>query len=716
MRARVNNFSLATTLVATLLLGACGGGGGDSFVLGASGQDNTSNLPTPVATPAVLRGTVAVGAPLVAASVSARCNNQAVPGTVLTDANGAYNLPLGTARPPCLLQATGGSVHGVAAGLTLHGYASETGLAQINTLTELLLSRAMAAEPATRFGTFGATPIPAGDISAARTYLVAQLASIGLAAPVGDLLNGSFSIGDDNDQLMDELQEQLTLHYAALTTLRDAAVSAASISQTLAATKFAAEEAARIAAEEAAQANAAISGVAIAGGPVSGATVALRCASGTPQSGQTTNAQGAFSVRLQGATLPCMLELDGGQIGGKPNTMRLHGLATQVGAIGVNPLAEVLLAHAWANDPGAVFASFSATSQVPTAQDLNASRMWLDLQLTGLGLAATPSHPATSSATAGDASDALAGALLQTLDDKGHSMASALALAARRLALASQVLADRPIALRFDGVAGNTPVACGDSLISGLGSGSVNGKLTDFRFYLSEAFLVRSDGVEVPLKPPANDAWTYTDASGNSVTLIDLEDATGACADEGTPETNPWLRGSVPAGKYVGMRVTMGVPYALNHSNPTVAAAPLDNVAMSWSWLTGRKYAKIEIGQPALQAWKSPVFYVHLGATNCSGNPALGTVVCNKPNRSLLRFDSLNPDTQRVLVDVRALLSGTDITINQRGAGGCMSDATDLDCLHVFEAMGIDWRTDGTGTGLPVSDGRSQTLFRVENK
>ena len=68
------------------------------------------------------------------------------------------------------------------------------------------------------------------------------------------------------------------------------------------------------------------------------------------------------------------------------------------------------------------------------------------------------------------------------------------------------------------------------------------------------------------------------------------------------------------------------------------------------------------------------------------------------------------------MVDIQALLAGTNVTINQGGSGGCMSQGTDLDCLHVFEALGIDWSSNGQGTGLPLDGGRTQTVFRRVDK
>ncbi len=269
------------------------------------------------------------------------------------------------------------------------------------------------------------------------------------------------------------------------------------------------------------------------------------------------------------------------------------------------------------------------------------------------------------------------------------------------------------VTLEFAAYAGSTPVKCG-TVVSGLGSGSVDAQIKDFRFYVSNVKLVKADGSEVPLALGANDDWNLTSGS-NALTLIDLEDATGSCA-AGTAATNATVKGTVPAGDYVGVKMTMGVPFALNHSDYATATKPLDIQAMAWSWQSGRKFAKIEVTDPAgvPGTWAANTFNFHLGSTGCTGNPANGeTVSCVAPNRMDFQFASFNPSTQKIAVDVKALVAGTNITVNGAGAPGCMSGGTDPECLHVFESLAIDWKSDGTGTGLPLNGGAAQTLFRA---
>src|SRR5687767_3154402 len=156
--------------------------------------------------------------------------------------------------------------------------------------------------------------------------------------------------------------------------------------------------------------------------------------------------------------------------------------------------------------------------------------------------------------------------------------------------------ADQKVDIRFAAVAGDVPVACGQA-IEGLGTTQRPAQLADLRFFVSDVKLVRRDGRAVSLKLAEDSRYRVTEGR-SAVTLIDLEDGTGACAEEGTKGTNDLVRGTVPRGKYVGLRWTVGVPFALNHSDAPASPAPLNSAAMAWSWQSGRKFTKIEFADP----------------------------------------------------------------------------------------------------------------------
>ncbi len=238
-------------------------------------------------------------------------------------------------------------------------------------------------------------------------------------------------------------------------------------------------------------------------------------------------------------------------------------------------------------------------------------------------------------------------------------------------------------------------------------------QLADLRLYVSDVKLVRANGRAVAVKLAANSAYRVSRGAAR-VTLIDLEDGSGSCM-EGTKGMNASVRGTVPRGRYVGVRWTVGVPFALNHTDVPAAPAPLNSAAMAWSWQSGRKFAKIELADPGGETgtWASKMFMVHLGSTGCTGNPASGeTVKCSAANRSAISLRRFDPKRQRVAVDLNALVAGNDITVNRADAPGCMSEPTDPECGGVFKALGIGWRADGSGSGASPSGSR-QTVFRA---
>ena len=248
--------------------------------------------------------------------------------------------------------------------------------------------------------------------------------------------------------------------------------------------------------------------------------------------------------------------------------------------------------------------------------------------------------------------------------------------------------------------------------------------MSDLRFYVSNVKLVKADGSTTALVLDANDNFNAT-KGGDTVTLIDLEDKTGTCV--GTTATNSTIKGTVPAGDYVGVKMTLGVPLAMNHTDHTadlsVTPAVINNAVhpgMAWSWAAGRKFTKIEVmdaglaSEPAQPTWTAPVFMVHLGSTGCTLSQASSqdtADTCARPNRvDYITFSQFDPATQQIALDVRALLAGNDATKNGGGAAGCMSGQTDPECPALFTNLGLDNDTGKAKTGL------TQTVFKVINK
>ncbi len=274
------------------------------------------------------------------------------------------------------------------------------------------------------------------------------------------------------------------------------------------------------------------------------------------------------------------------------------------------------------------------------------------------------------------------------------------------------------VTIQFALKAGATPVSCGTP-INGLGIGGKTAQLQDLRFYVSDVHLMTANDTQVPVTLTEDGQWQHDGSA-----LIDMENGLGDCKN-GTAATNLTLRGTVPAGNYTGVGFTVGLPVAQNHSNVATAPAPLDVSALAWSWQSGRKFFQLELNPdggvltpandtatPPVPATTSSTFYVHLGAADCTGSPALGeTAICARPNRMAFHSHAFNASTQQIVLDLSTLLAGSDLSRNAGGAPGCMSSVTDPECTPLFSALKID-----LATGLPIDSGHGQQLFRVEPK
>lgn len=283
-----------------------------------------------------------------------------------------------------------------------------------------------------------------------------------------------------------------------------------------------------------------------------------------------------------------------------------------------------------------------------------------------------------------------------------------LLLAAAGLAACSTVPADdatQPVALSFELTSAGRPAVCGKPL-GPLGTAKTAAKLHDARFYVQDVALLDAAGKATPVKLTQNQ-W-----QNGPTALLDFEDASGGCV--GTPALNKTVAGMVPPGKYVGASFTVGVPPTQNHSSVEKAGAPLDSAAMAWSWQAGRKFIKIEVdpkgGVRKPDGTKAPTWFLHLGSTECAGNPAKGeTASCKRSNRVPVVFPAFDPATQAVRLDLASLFAASNIAKDQGAAVGCMSAATDADCPPVFGRLGLSLET-----GQPVEPGKSPAFTAVK--
>jgi hypothetical protein len=100
---------------------------------------------------------------------------------------------------------------------------------------------------------------------------------------------------------------------------------------------------------------------------------------------------------------------------------------------------------------------------------------------------------------------------------------------------------------------------------------------------------------------------------------------------------------------------------------------------------------------------------LHLGSTGCTPNQTKITVPtsCLNPNRPEVSFAAFDPQKDQVVVDLAALLQGTDVDGEPgKPGGGCMSNPHDPDCAAMFARLGLAF---GDAAATP------QTVFRVKS-
>jgi uncharacterized repeat protein (TIGR04052 family) len=166
----------------------------------------------------------------------------------------------------------------------------------------------------------------------------------------------------------------------------------------------------------------------------------------------------------------------------------------------------------------------------------------------------------------------------------------------------------------------------------------------------------------------------------------------------------------VPAGKYTGVRFTLGVPFKLNHGDPTIASSPLNITAMFWNWQGGYKFLKADMHSTGLSAKPAMAkmaaghgdhaahgndeasgFSLHLGSTLCaSASRTESPSACKNSNRVTVAFENFDISQNIIVADLGALLSRANVDHNTPNTSpGCMSFPKDADCPEVMSALGL---------------------------
>lgn len=272
------------------------------------------------------------------------------------------------------------------------------------------------------------------------------------------------------------------------------------------------------------------------------------------------------------------------------------------------------------------------------------------------------------------------------------------ALAAPFALFAAPVLADQTVAIPFAAEIGGQPFSCAQTY-SGLGTPAADVKSPDFRLFVSAPALVKADGSLQPITLDQDGQWQL----GN-LALLDFEDASATCSN-GTPGTNTTLRGTVPDGDYVGVAFTVGVPFEVNHQDPTLAAAPLNTTAMFWNWQGGYKFVRIDLVPTDRKEDGPKGWFLHLGSTVCDAKSKTeAPTACANPNRMDIRFDAFDPAKNVVVIDPAPVVAEADLRVNAPDTSpGCMSFLKDADCTTVMAKLGLPYMDLPAGTQSLIS-------------
>jgi uncharacterized repeat protein (TIGR04052 family) len=272
----------------------------------------------------------------------------------------------------------------------------------------------------------------------------------------------------------------------------------------------------------------------------------------------------------------------------------------------------------------------------------------------------------------------------------------------------------QPVILRFAGAVNGEPFACGKSYPN-IGTTKSTITPSDFRLFISAIELLTTDGKVVTVALDQDGIWQY-----KNVALVDFEDGSGPCGN-GTKAIHTEVTGTVPAGSYTGVRFTMGVPFEVNHGDPTVAPSPLNITAMFWNWQGGYKFLRTDMAttglakKPAMKkmAMEHGVkgghgqhgvkgghgqddasgYSIHLGSTMCaSPSPTESPSSCKNPNRVTVTFAKFDAAKNTVIADLGAILAGANVDHNTPDTSpGCMSFPKDADCPAVMNALGLPY-------------------------
>lgn len=205
----------------------------------------------------------------------------------------------------------------------------------------------------------------------------------------------------------------------------------------------------------------------------------------------------------------------------------------------------------------------------------------------------------------------------------------------------------------------------------------------ELSFFVSDMALIKGD-MRTPVRFDATGPW-----QGAATALVSF-----------LGSGNRTVTGRAAEDEYDAVEFRLGVPFERNHGNPLTAPSPLNLPSMFWTWQSGYKFLRVDLGNE----WS-----FHLGSTGCVSASAVRPPVqaCRRPNLARIRLPVRAAYGGSVLVDLDALHAEVDIARE----GNCMDAFADRHaCRRLLDRLGLDPDSGSCAEGCS-----GQVMFRLEN-
>jgi uncharacterized repeat protein (TIGR04052 family) len=215
---------------------------------------------------------------------------------------------------------------------------------------------------------------------------------------------------------------------------------------------------------------------------------------------------------------------------------------------------------------------------------------------------------------------------------------------------------------------------------------------TDWRMFVSQIAFIRANGERRPVALNQDGVWQ----KGDTV-LLDFENGQGPCRN-GNVALNYAIRGTVPDDQYVGIEMQIAVPFQLNHSDPTIADAPLSTTAMFWNWQGGYKFLRFDATlskhNSATNANTRSAMSFHLGSTGCASasKTTAPATACRNPNTVEIVLEGKDPRSTPIGIDIAEVFKGVDFSKHfDTSPLTCMSFPGNADCSVMMKNIGLPY-------------------------